>query len=269
MKTIAQPPIHMSTPHGPQVAITSVLAVVVLALVAAGIVLALRNRNPKLLLVLVGGYVCSLNEPLIDMLCRCYFPSDGWTVHRIFDRSIPLWVALAYVVFYGGLSFIIAAALRAGTSRRALWIGMTGWGALNLLMEIPLLKSGLYDYYGDQPFSVGGFPLGQMVFNIAGSLLCAVVLVRLDWLFKGPRLALLILVPSATFVTSWMLGMPYFLLLGANASASVAALGDVVCVVVALFVVDGLIRLGTGEWRLLPPEQTAADRAAAPLMPEH
>lgn len=258
MKALAQVPVTMSTPHGPQVAITSVLAVVVAGFLVAGIVLAARRREPNLLLVLVGGYVCSLNEPLIDMLCHCFFPSDGWTVHRIFDRSIPLWVALAYVVFYGGLSFLIAAAFRAGVSRRTLWVGMTAWGAMNLLLEIPLLKSGLYVYYGYQPFSVGGFPLGQMVFNVAGSLLCAVVLVRLDWFFRGARALLLVLVPPTTFVTSWLLGMPYFLLLGGGASSVVAASGDIASVLLALVSIDAMLRLGTGEWRLLPPDERAA-----------
>jgi hypothetical protein len=235
---------------------------IVLALAVAGFVIAAlfdwyRIKRPTFLLMLAGGYICSFNEPLIDFLCHCFFPADGWTGHAVFDRSIPIWVILAYVVFYGGLTYVLSVAFKAGVTRRVLWISIGVWGALNLAMEIPLLGSHMYVYYGDQPFLVGGFPLSQLVFNACGSLLGAVVVTRLSWWFTGARQLLLLFVPFVTFVSSWVVGMPLFLVLGTDASHGLRAFAAAVSMALGLIAIDTLIRLGTGQLRLLPPAPTA------------
>jgi hypothetical protein len=248
-----QPPWDITTPATPQKIITIALAVVVAGFVITALVSWYRTKQPTFLLLLVGGYICSFNEPLIDFLCHCFFPADGWIGHTVFNRSIPVWVILAYVVFYGGLTYVLAAAFKSGVTRRTLWISIGIWGALNLAMEIPLLQSNLYVYYGDQPFMVGGFPLSQLVFNAFGSLLGAVAITRLSWFFTGARRLLLLAVPFVTFMSSWAVGMPLFLILGTDASHGLRMLAAAVSASLGLLGIDALIRLGTGQLRLLPP----------------
>ncbi|CDO90289.1 hypothetical protein [Mycobacterium triplex] len=252
-----QPPWEITTPATPQAIITTVLAVVVAGFVIAALVSWYRTKQPAFLLLLAGGYICSFNEPLIDFLCHCFFPADGWIGHTVFNRSIPIWVILAYVVFYGGLTHVLSAAFKNGVTRRTLRISIGIWGALNLAMEIPLLQSKLYVYYGDQPFLVGGFPLSQLVFNAFGSLLGAVVITRLSWFFTGSRRLLLLAVPFVTFMSSWAVGMPLFLVLGTDASHGVRMLAAAVSTTLGLLAIDTLIRLGTGQLRLLPPVPVA------------
>jgi hypothetical protein len=254
--TMDQPPWDISTPATPQTIITIVLALAVAGLVIAALFDWHRIKRPTFLLLLGGGYICSLNEPLIDFLCHCFFPADGWIGHTVFNRSIPIWVILAYVVFYGGLTYVLSVAFKSGVTRRALWIFIGIWAALNLTMEIPLLQSNLYVYYGDQPFLVGGFPLSQVVFNAFGSLLGAVVVTRLSWLFTGARQLLLLLVPFVTFMSSWVVGMPLFLAFGTDASHGVRTFAAAVSMSLGLIGIDTLIRLGTGQLRLLPPVPT-------------
>lgn len=254
-----QPPWDIRTPAAPQTIITVVLAVAVAGFLVAALVAWHRTKRPTFLLLLAGGYVCSFNEPLIDFLCHCFFPADGWVGHTVFHRSIPVWVILAYVVFYGGLTYVLSAAFNGGVTRRTLWISIGIWGVLNLAMEIPLLQSNLYLYYGDQPFMVGGFPLSQLVFNAFGSLLGAVVITRLAWFFTGPRQLLLLLVPFVTFMSSWTVGMPLFLVLGTDAPHGLRMLAATVSTALGLLGIDTLIRLGTGQFRLLPPGVAAAD----------
>jgi hypothetical protein len=256
-----QPPWKITTPATPQTIITIVLALAVAGFFIAASVSWYRTRRPIFLLLLVGGYICSFNEPLIDFLCHCFFPADGWIGHTVFNRSIPVWVILAYVIFYGGLTYALSAAFNSGITRRALWISIGIWGALNLAMEIPLLKSNLYVYYGDQPFVVGGFPLSQLVFNAFGSLLGAVVITRLGWLFIGARQSLLLVVPFVTFMSSWAVGMPLFLALGTDANHEVRLLAAAVSASLGLLGIDVLIRLGTGQLRLLPPITAVPSRA--------
>ncbi len=260
-----QPPWDITTPATPQTIITVVLAVAVAGFVAAAVVSWYRIKRPTFLLMLAGGYICSFNEPLIDFLCHCFFPADGWVGHTVFHRSIPIWVILAYVIFYGGLTYLLSVAFEGGITRRTLWIGIGVWGALNLAMEIPLLQSKLYLYYGDQPFVVGGFPLRQLVFNAFGSLLGAVVITGLSWLFTGARRLLLLVVPFVTFMSSWVVGMPLFLVLGTDAPHGVRMLAAVVSMALGLFGIDTLIRFGTGQFRLLPPVAAAQDADGRPL----
>jgi hypothetical protein len=248
-----QPPWDITTPATPQKIITIALAVVVAGFVITALVSWYRTKRPTFLLLLVGGYICSFNEPLIDFLCHCFFPADGWVGHTVFHRSIPIWVILAYIVFYGGLTYLLSTAFKIGVTRRTLWIGIGIWAALNLAMEIPLLQSNLYVYYGDQPFLVGGFPLSQLVFNAFGSLLGAVVITRLSWFFTGARRLFLLLVPFVTFMSSWVVGMPLFLVLGTDAPHGVRMWAAAVSMALGLFGIDTLIRLGTGQFRLLPP----------------
>ncbi|GLC98473.1 hypothetical protein Mkiyose1088_03400 [Mycobacterium kiyosense] len=118
-----QPPWEMTTPTTPQTIITTVLAVAVTGFVVAALVSWHRTKRPTFLLMLAGGYICSFNEPLIDFLCHCFFPADGWVGHTVFHRSIPIWVILAYVIFYGGLTYLLSVAFQRGITRRTLWIG--------------------------------------------------------------------------------------------------------------------------------------------------
>lgn len=251
---IAAPPWEMTTPRTAQTIITAVLAVVVAAFVIAALADWRRSGSPAFLLMLVGGYVCSFNEATVDVLGHCFFPVDGVIAYSAFGRPIPAWVVLAYVVFFGGLSYLMAVAFRRGAGRRTMWLGIAIFGVLNVLLEIPMLRSGLYVYYGYQPFAVGGFPISWLVINSLGSLFGAVVLVRLSWFFTGARRLLLVLVPFATYMASWVLAMPHFAITNTDVPAGVRIAAAVLSMALGVIAIDGLIRLGTGQWRLLAPQ---------------
>jgi hypothetical protein len=251
---IAQPPWGMTTPATAQTIITVVLAVVVAAFVAAALIDWRRSGSPAFLLMLVGGYVCSFNEATVDVLGHCFFPVDGVIAYTAFGRPIPVWVVLAYIVFFGGLSYVMASAFKRGASHRAMWYGIGIFGVLNVLLEIPMLRAGLYVYYGNQPFTIGGFPVSWLVINSLGSLFGAVVVVRLSWFFTGARQLLLGLVPFATYMTSWVLAMPYFAITNTDMPTGLRMAAAVLSMALGVIAIDGLIRIGTGQWRLLPPQ---------------
>jgi hypothetical protein len=251
---IAEPPWQMTTPGTTQTTITVVLALVVAAFVVAALAEWRRSGSPAFLLVLIGGYVCSFNEATVDVLGHCFFPSDGWIAYTSFDRSIPIWVVLAYVIFFGGLSYLMSLALKRGATHRAMWSGIAIFGVLNVLLEIPMLSAGLYVYYGNQPFEIGGFPISWLVINSLGSLFGAVVITRLSWFFTGARQLLLVFVPFATYMASWVLAMPHFAITNTDASSGVRTIAAVVSMVLGVLAIDALIRIGTGQWRLLPAQ---------------
>jgi hypothetical protein len=252
---IAQPPWELSTPSTAQTIITVVLAVVVVAFVVAALVDWRRSGSPAFLLMLVGGYVCSFNEAMVDVLGHCFFPVDGVIAYTAFGRPVPAWVVLAYIVFFGGLSYLMALAFKRGASHRTMWLAIAVFGVLNVLLEIPMLRAGLYVYYGNQPFAVGGFPLSWLVINSLGSLFGAVMIVRLSWFFTGPRQLLLVFLPFATYMASWVLAMPHFAITNTDMPNGVRlAAAAALSMALGIIATDGLIRIGTGQWRLLPPQ---------------
>ena len=89
--------------------------------------------------------------------------------------------------------------------------------------------------------------------NSLGSLFGAVVITRLDWLFTGARQLLIVFVPFATYMASWVLAMPYFAITNTDAPSGVRMLAAAVSLVLGLIAIDVLIRIGTGQLRLLPP----------------
>jgi hypothetical protein len=255
---IAQPPWGMTTPTTAQTIITAVLAVVVAGFVAAALADWRRSGSPAFLLMLVGGYVCSFNEATVDVLGHCFFPLDGVLGYTAFGRGVPVWVVLAYIVFFGGLSYVMALAFKRGASHRAMWYGIAIFGVLNVLLELPMLGAGLYVYYGYQPFAIGGFPVSWLVINSLGSLFGAVVVVRLSWFFTGARQLLLVCVPFATYMASWVLAMPHFAITNTDVPAGVRMAAALLSMALGVIAIDGLIRMGTGQWRLLPPQSSDA-----------
>jgi hypothetical protein len=248
----------MTTPTTAQAIITAILAVVATAFVVAALVDWKRSGSPVFLLMLVGGYVCSFNEATVDVLGHCFFPLDGVLGYTAFGRGVPVWVVLAYVIFFGGLAYVMALAFKRGASHRAMWYGIAIFGVLNVLLELPMLGAGLYVYYGYQPFAIGGFPVSWLVINSLGSLFGAVVAVRLSWFFTGARQLLLVLVPFATYMASWVLAMPHFAITNTDMPTGVRMAAAALSMVLGVIAIDALIRIGTGQWRLLPPQTSDA-----------
>src|ERR1700757_1098696 len=125
---IAQPPWEMTTPSMAQTIITVVLAVVVAAFVVAALFDWRRSGSPNFFLMLVGGYVCSFNEATVDVLGHCFFPVDGAIAYSAFGRPVPVWVVLAYIIFFGGLSYLMSFAFKRGATHRAMWCGIAIFG---------------------------------------------------------------------------------------------------------------------------------------------
>lgn len=237
-------PTNMATPHTPHVVILSVLSVVVVAM----LVYAYREYRVTgrltMLLMLVGGLVCSLNEPLADVAGDCWFPTDGFMAQTLFGRSIPVWVVLAYVIFFGALEYILMRELRKGRTRQQIWIGIGVFWILNLLLELPLLGSDLYVYYGPQALKIGGFPLIWITINSLGAFAGAVTALRLETVLRGPSRLLLVLVPFATYMASWTVSMPGFWSLQADTTMAVRTVFALVSIAAAIWAIDTLIRIG-------------------------
>jgi hypothetical protein len=164
-----------------------------------------------------------------------------WTALDTFAR-VPLWGLGIYIVFFGGMPYLILQSLHRGVSRRQLW----GWvGALvivDVAVELPVLASGIYSYYGDAPMQIGGFPVYWIVINAVGPLGLAVLLMAAGDTFTGWRALYLVFLPMMFDAAgSVAVGWPIFSALNAHASAPVCWLAAALTIAIGVGTLDLLI----------------------------
>jgi hypothetical protein len=237
-----------ATPDGTQMPQTAQLvATVAMAVLVAGFaVYALREitrrRSVTLVLLLVGGAISYFNEPIDDVLGLVWHPVVGqWTALDTFSR-VPLWGLGIYIVFFGGMPYLILQNLLRGMTRRQLWGWVGVLAVVDVAVELPILASGIYSYYGDAPLQVGGFPVYWIVINTVGPLALAVLLLAAGESFTGWRAVYLLVLPMVCDAAgSVAVGWPIFSALNAQASAPVQWLAAGLTITVGLAALDLLI----------------------------
>ena len=209
--------------------------VIVLAAVLAWVVKDSRRTALVIpLLMMAGAAVASLEECAFDVMVLVNWADHGHTpLYRIFDRSVPIWMVLAYPWFIGGMGYWMYKKLNEGMAAKQLWtLYFFGWGA-NLFLEIPALQIGsIYTYYGNQPFQILGFPLWMAWTNSLMPILMGAAVYAFKHLLSGLRSLLVVaLVPMAVGAAQIIAGWPIWLTLNSGAgygvtyAAALATLG--------------------------------------------
>ena len=217
------------------------LNVVVLAAVLVWIFREARRTSSLIpVLIMIGAAVASLEECAFDVVVLVNWAQYGHTpLYRIFDRSVPIWMALAYPWFIGGMGYWMYSRLKRGMTLKQLWaLYFFGWGA-NLFLEIPALQIGsIYTYYGNQPFQILGFPLWMAWTNSLMPILMGALIYTLDNLLTGFRSLLVIaLVPMAVGTAQIVAGWPSWLALNSGAGYSVTRAAALLTLGLSLVVV--------------------------------
>jgi hypothetical protein len=240
-------PPDMVFPQTPQTVAEIVLWTVVAGFVAYAMREWRRTGSPLALALLAGGGIALLNEPLDDILGLVHHPRPGQ--HIVFETMgpIPQWGLPTYIIFFGGISYVLLVELRKLTfTPRAFWIGIAITFVLDLLIELPLLHFGLYTYFGysDVPMSIGGFPIYWLFINTTGPILCAAILFAAPDYFMGWRAPLVVFLPLVTDTAcSAAVGLPvYNALHTPGASGWLLWGGAIVSCAVGLVILDGLAR---------------------------
>ena len=266
----------MSTPQGqipvvpdlvmPATAQTvATVGVGVVALLALGAALryGARHRTPLYAVVLLGGVIASLNEPVADLLGGCLHPQTGsWAVFTAYDRPIPAWAVIAYGLFFGAVPLLVFALMRrAANPRSRLLACVAVIFTANLLIEIPILAGDVYVYYGDQPFKIFGlFPLHWLFINGVGVATIAVVLHLFGDRFTGLRVLWFLAIPAVAQIAALSVSIPAFTLYNTGASTPLKWAGSVATMLLGAAALRALSRLVPGA---VVPERTPAEPARA------
>ncbi|TAM69759.1 hypothetical protein [Mycobacterium sp.] len=229
-------------PQSAQLVVTVAMAVLVVGFIGYAMRELVRTRSATLALLLAGGAVSYFNEPIDDVLGLVWHPVAGqWTALDTFAR-VPLWGLGIYVVFFGGMPYVILQALRRGLTRRRLWAWVGVLVVVDVAVELPVLASGIYSYYGHAPMLIGGFPVYWIVINAVGPLALAVLLLAAGDTFTGWRTLYLTFLPMMFDAAgSIAVGWPIFSALNAQASAPVRWLAAALTIAIGLAVLDLLI----------------------------
>ncbi|MET0983806.1 MAG: hypothetical protein ABW034_00220 [Steroidobacteraceae bacterium] len=205
------PPIH--TVYNETVGFWTTIVYALFALPV--IVYALRRSRDSvgrtMLLILVGGSLCSLIEPFADLLGGCWHPEVNQpTVFELLGRGIPVWVCVGYVTYFGALGAVSYALYTYGITRKVIWMTFLSSVVIDILMENIMLSHGLYFYYGNQPLNdIGLLPLWWPPVNALGVELGAAAVCFLMPHLKGWRVLLVPLVmPIADLASYGLIAYP-------------------------------------------------------------
>jgi len=210
-----------TTPQGLQWVLTVMFVGVILGFLVRALVGWRRTGSPLGVLLLVAAAAASLNEGFVDAAGLCWYPVGGQWVGHDTIHSIPLWCVLAYTAYFGGATYVVYEKARAGMSKRSLWIALAIMWASEIAFEITVINMGGYQYFGDQPLSIAGFPIYWLALNFPGLFVTVAILVRMPQLFRGWRILLVLIVPGVTYAFgAFGAGWPVFAALHVHGGAS-------------------------------------------------
>lgn len=141
------------------------------AAVVAAVALAVRHRDPLPVAACVGALICTLNEPIFDILGKIVYADELATAFSAFDRDIPWALVIGYVPWVGLLPYLISRAMAAGWSRARLhWIAVAAVSSVWLVEAVNLWLSA-WEYYGEPPLKYFGGVAAMAGMPLVGGLL--------------------------------------------------------------------------------------------------
>jgi len=198
---------------------------------------------------ILGGALTTLNEPIVDILGKCWFPAiNSWVLLKAWGVSIPVHMIPVYAWYVGGQSFFSYRRFEKGISVRGVFGLYALFAGINILLEVPGVSAAqpMYSYFGYQPLVLLKFPLWWMFCNALMPMAAAAVVFRCDSLLLGARRVFIIpLTWMLAAATNALIAAPIWVALNAtnssltltNAAAVVSfVFGLIVCYAIAVTV---------------------------------
>jgi hypothetical protein len=201
-----------------------------------------KSRDWVPLLVWLGGFICSLGEPMLDHIGHLWWPQNlPGTVFKGYDLSVPLLIPPCYAFFVSGMGYVAYRQFLKGVTVRKVFLVWLAISSTDLALEIPGVAANVYKYYGPEPWNVFNFPLHWAWLNGTGFLAVGFLLYLVVPILQGPRKALLLLVTVSAFLGSYgITAWPAFLSLNWKMSSTPQALVDLCSLGLCLLVVRGI-----------------------------
>jgi hypothetical protein len=190
---IAQPPSGVVMSATGQTIFTIAVTIPWVVLFVVALRIWRRDHTPVPLLFMVGGALCILFEPVVDVLGLCFFPrANQWVGLEVFGRPIPLFMWPVYSWFVGGQAFLFWRAFQRGMTADRVWRWWLILMGVNVLLESPGILMNVYTYYGAQPFNPWGLPLWWLAVNATMPIVAGFLVHKLYPHLTGAKVLLII-----------------------------------------------------------------------------
>jgi hypothetical protein len=201
-----------------------------------------KFRDSVPLLLWLGGFICSLGEPMLDHIGHLWWPQNlPGPVFKGYDLSVPFLIPPCYAFFVSGMGYVSYRYFLKGVTVRKVFLIWLAIASTDLALELPGVAANVYKYYGNEPFNVFGFPLHWAWLNGTGFLVVGLLTYLVVPRLKGARKALLLLVTVTAFLGSYgMTAWPAFLSLNWKLSGAAQAIVDLGSLALCLLVVRGI-----------------------------
>jgi hypothetical protein len=121
---------------------------------------AVKQKSWLPIMLILGTFPAVFYEPVTDMLGLCIYPHQGQhTFLETFGRKIPVYLALAWLWYFGPFVWQFKKMFDAGTSAKIWWSVYIGAAIGCTVFEIAPLHFQLWHYYGNQPLRFMGMPV--------------------------------------------------------------------------------------------------------------
>lgn len=243
----------LGTPPGPMAAnpagVELVFTLACAAVVVAGLVTMLvhwrRGGGPIGLLVLVGGMLATIQEPMVDTLGNMYIPPSHYTLFTTYGREMPWFAPFGYGLYFGIPMFCYLRAAERGWSVRRFQRLFVASFALELVFELIAVNGGFYRYYGAQPFRVFDLPIHWMTLNMAAAWVAAAAVRLASPHLPGWRRVAVPLIVLCTVTCSYYAqGWPIFSALHAeHPSATLTAVASLATTALGVAIMQVMLRV--------------------------
>jgi hypothetical protein len=264
---LGTPPDNLvSNPAGVELGFTLACAAVVLVGLAAMLVHWRRTGSAVGLLVLLGGMLATIQEPMVDTLGNMYIPPSHFTLFTTYGREMPVYAPFGYGLYFGIPIFLYLRAARRGAGTVYFQKLFACSIALELVFELIAVNGHFYAYYGSQPFRFFELPVHWMTLNMAAAWVAAAAVHKaLPHLPGWRQLAVPLIVLCTVTCSYYAQGWPIFSAMHTdNAPPGLLALASLATVALGVGIIQAMIRILASPGPRRPGAGLpAADRTSA------
>ncbi|MEK1940283.1 MAG: hypothetical protein AAAB16_07880 [Pseudomonas sp.] len=164
-------------------------------------------------LMCIGGFICSLLEPMLDHLGHLWWPTNlPGPAFVGFDLNVPWLIPPCYVFFIAMTGYWAYLKMKEGLDVKGVFVIWLIISMSDVIMEIPGTATGAYTYYGDASFKIFGFPVAWGWMNGTSMLLVGFLLWLVNPYLAGFKRWFIVLVPITAMGAAYgMVSWPYFM----------------------------------------------------------
>ena len=216
----------------------------------------IKSKDDVPILMIVGGFICSLLEPMLDNLGHLWYPTNlPGPAFVGYELNVPYLIPPCYVFFIAMTGYWAYLQMKKGLDIKGVFLVWFLIAMTDVIMEIPGTATGAYVYYGDAPFKIFGFPVPWGWLNGTSMFMVGVLLYIVEPHLKGAHRYWIIAVPTMAMGAAYgMVAWPYFMALNWDMpwiyTRLLALFSLFLCIMVVRFSAALVVTKGRGAFKL-------------------